>query len=109
MTPAEAFIKSRARITAALDAFHKTNPLVAGIGKEELREKLGLSSEVMEALLAQLVRDKKAEATGEQVRLAGRGVALKDDEAKAKAHTEQAFASAGLTVPAMYDGLGKLP
>jgi selenocysteine-specific elongation factor len=63
----------------------------------------------MEALLAQLVRDKKAEATGEQVRLAGRGVALKDDEAKAKADIEQAFASAGLKVPAMYDVLGKLP
>jgi len=109
MIAAEAFTKSLARITAALDAFHKANPLVAGIGKEELREKLGLSPEVMEALLAQLTRDKKAEVTGEQVRLAGRGVALSDDEAKAKADIEQAFASAGLKVPAMYDVLGKLP
>src|SRR6267142_363333 len=109
MIAAEAFTKSLARITAALDAFHKANPLVAGIGKEELREKLVLSPEVMEALLAQLTRDKKAEVTGEQVRLAGRGVALRDDEAKAKADIERAFASAGLKVPAMYDVLGKLP
>jgi len=109
MIAAEAFTKSLARIAVDLDAFHKANPLVAGIGKEELREKLGLSPEVMEALLAQLARDKKAEVMGEQVRLAGRGVALRDDEAKAKADIEHAFASAGLKVPAMYDVLGKLP
>ncbi len=109
MIAAAAFTKSLARIAVDLDAFHKANPLVAGIGKEELREKLGLSPEVMEALLAQLARDKKAEVMGEQVRLAGRGVALRDDEAKAKADIEHAFASAGLKVPAMYDVLGKLP
>jgi selenocysteine-specific elongation factor len=106
---AEAFAKALARTTAALDAFHKANPLVAGISKEELREKLGLRAEVLEALLAQLLRDKKAEITGEQVRLAGRGVELKDDEAKAKGDIEKAFASAGLKVPAMYEVLGKLP
>ena len=109
LVAAEVFTRALARTTAALDAFHKANPLVAGISKEELREKLGLRSEVLEALLAQLMRDKKAEATGEQVRLAGRGVELKDDEAKAKGDIEKAFASAGLKVPAMYEVLGKLP
>jgi selenocysteine-specific elongation factor len=109
LVAAEAFTKTLARLTAALDAFHKANPLVGGISKEELREKLGLRSEVLEALLAQLMRDKKVEATGEQVRLAGRGVELKDDEAKAKGDIEKAFASAGLKVPAMFEVLGKLP
>ncbi|HWZ41945.1 MAG TPA: selenocysteine-specific translation elongation factor [Candidatus Saccharimonadales bacterium] len=109
LVAAEAFTKALARIIAVLDAFHKANPLVAGISKEELREKLGVRPEVLEALLAQLARDKKAEATGEQVRLAGRGVELKDDEAKAKGDIEKAFASAGLKVPAMFDVLGKLP
>jgi selenocysteine-specific elongation factor len=109
MVGAEAFAAARQKTVSALDVFHKANPLVAGISKEELREKLGLRSDVMEALLALLVREKKAEVTGEQVRLAGRGVQLKDDEAKAKATIEQAFSSAGLKVPAMYEVLAKLP
>jgi selenocysteine-specific elongation factor len=104
-----AFSKAREQALAVLDAFHKANPLVAGISKEELREKLGLHPEIMEALLAQLLRDKKAEVSGEQVRLAGRGVELKDEEAKAKTEIEKAFSSAGLKVPYMNEVLSRLP
>jgi selenocysteine-specific elongation factor len=94
---------------ASVSAFHKTNPLVAGISKEELREKLALNQTVMEAVLGQVAREKKAEVAGEQVRLAGRGVELKDDEARAKEQIEKAFASAGLRVPLMKEVLGSLP
>ena len=106
---AEAFMKTRQSIIATLDTFHKANPLVAGISKEELREKLRLSQTVLEAVLAQLVAEKKTEIAGEQVRLAGRGVELKDDEAKAKAQIEKAFSDAGLKVPLMKEVLAKLP
>jgi selenocysteine-specific elongation factor len=105
----EALQKTREKLIATLEAFHKANPLVGGISKEELREKLGLHQIVMEAMLAQLARDKKAEVSGEQVRLAGRGVELKDDEAKAKEQIEKAFADAGLKVPLMKEVLDKLP
>jgi selenocysteine-specific elongation factor len=105
----DALQKTRDKLTAALEAFHKANPLVGGISKEELREKLGLHQPVMEAMLAQLTRDKKAEVAGEQVRLSGRGVELKDEEAKAKAQIEKAFADAGLKVPLMKEVLDKLP
>ncbi|MFI5104734.1 MAG: SelB C-terminal domain-containing protein, partial [Terriglobales bacterium] len=105
----EAFSHARENLLAAVDAFHKANPLVGGISKEELRAKLGLHQTVMEALLAQLARDKKTEVSGEQVRLAGRGVELKDDEAKAKGQIEKAFADAGLKVPLMKEVLDKLP
>jgi selenocysteine-specific elongation factor len=105
----EAMQKTRDKLIATLEAFHKANPLVGGIGKEELREKLGLHQTVMEAMLAQLMHDKKAEVAGEQVRLAGRGVELKDEEAKAKAQIEKAFADAGLKVPLMKEVLDKLP
>jgi selenocysteine-specific elongation factor len=101
--------KVRAQLITNLEAFHKANPLVGGISKEELREKLGLHQSVMESLLAQLTKDKKVEITGEQVRLAGRGVELKDDEAKAKAQIEKAFADAGLKVPLIKEVLEKLP
>src|SRR4051812_35052660 len=105
----DAMQKTRDKLIAALEAFHKANPLVGGISKEELREKLDLHQTVLEALLAQLTRDKKAEVAGEQVRLAGRGVELKDEEAKAKAQIEKAFADAGLKVPLMKEVLDKLP
>src|SRR5690242_7644145 len=105
----DALQKTREKLVATLEAFHKANPLVGGISKEELREKLGLHQTVMEAMLSQLTRDKKAEVTGEQVRLAGRGVELKDEEAKAKQQIEKAFADAGLKVPLMKEVLDKLP
>ena len=105
----DAMQKTREKLVVALQAFHKANPLVAGISKEELREKLGLNQPVMEAMLAQLTRDKKGEVAGEQVRLAGRGVELKDEEAKAKEQIETAFAEAGLKVPLMKEVLDKLP
>jgi selenocysteine-specific elongation factor len=105
----DAMQKTRDKLIATLEAFHKANPLVGGISKEELREKLGLHQTVMEAMLAQLARDKKAEVSGEQVRLVGRGVELKDEEAKAKEQIEKAFADAGLKVPLMKEVLDKLP
>jgi selenocysteine-specific elongation factor len=105
----DAMQKTRDKLIATLEVFHKANPLVGGISKEELREKLGLHQTVMEAMLALLTRDKKAEVFGEQVRLAGRGVELKDEEAKAKQQIEKAFADAGLKVPLMKEVLDKLP
>jgi selenocysteine-specific elongation factor len=105
----EALGKAKERTLAALEAFHKANPLVAGMSKEELRAKLGLQQPVMETVLQQLARDKKAEIAGEQVRLAGRGVELKDEEARAKEQIEKAFAAAGLKVPLMKEVLASLP
>jgi selenocysteine-specific elongation factor len=105
----EAALKTTQKMLAALEAFHKANPLVGGMSKEELRAKGGLNQPLMEALLSQLMRDKKVEIAGEQVRLAGRGVELKDEEAKAKEQIERAFAAAGLKVPLMKEVLDKLP
>jgi selenocysteine-specific elongation factor len=105
----EAFTQARESLLASVSAFHKANPLVGGISKEELREKLGLHQAVMEAVLNELTREKKAEVAGEQVRIAGRGVELKDEEARAKEQIEQAFAVAGLKVPLMKEVLAALP
>ena len=105
----EAFTQARESLLATVAAFHKANPLVAGISKEELREKLGLHQTVMEAVLGELARDKKIDVAGEQVRIAGRGVELKDDEARAKEQIEKAFAAAGLKVPLMKEVLAGLP
>ncbi len=96
-------------LSAEVDKFHHANPLVAGIGKEQLRERLGLRPEVFQSVLDDAVRSKKLAVTGEQIRAAGRGVVMRDDEADAKKQIEAAFAKAGLQVPALKDVLASLP
>ena len=91
-----------------LEQFHKKNPLVGGIGREELREQLKASAEVFAAVAAALVREKKLEIAGDSVRLAGRGVAMKDEEAESKKIIEDAFAVAGLKVPALREVMAGL-
>ncbi len=82
-------------------AFHAANPLVAGMGRGELEEKLRAAREVFAFTLAALVRAGKLGQTGEAVHVAGRSVQMKDDETEARAEIERGFASAGLQVPAL--------
>jgi selenocysteine-specific elongation factor len=99
----------REEISAKLEQFHKTNPLVQGISKEQLRETLRLRAEVFRGVLDSLARDKKLEASGELVHTIGKGVVLRDDEAESKMQIEQAFANAGLKVPLLKEVLASLP
>ncbi|HTC95982.1 MAG TPA: selenocysteine-specific translation elongation factor [Terriglobales bacterium] len=96
------------RAFAEIENFQQQNPLVAGYSKEALRERLGVHSEILECVLADLVRLKKVEASGEHVRTAGRGVVMKDEEIESKQIIEQAFAQAGLKVPALKEILAGL-
>jgi selenocysteine-specific elongation factor len=105
---AAAWQQAREETVAAVNAFHSANPLVAGIAKGELAEKLGLEETVLKAVLESLVRDKKLETSAEIVRAAGRGVVMKDEEAESKKIIEQAFATAGLKVPALKDVLASV-
>ncbi len=93
---------------AAVERFHKANPLVAGLNKEQLREELQLIPEVFRALIDSLARDKKLEVAGELVRAPGKGVVLRDEEAESKQKIEQAFAKAGLQVPLLKEVLASL-
>lgn len=93
---------------AGLAEFHSKNPLAGGISKEELRERTGMSAFVFQALVQNLAHEKKAEIAGDLVRLPGRGVVMKDEEAESKKKIEEAFASAGLKVPALHDVLAGL-
>lgn len=88
--------------------FHKKNPLVGGISKEELRERVGALPEVFEAVAAMLVQNKKLEMVGDLARLPGHGVVMKDEEAESKDQIERAFASAGLKVPALSEVIAGL-
>jgi selenocysteine-specific elongation factor len=103
-----AFDEARNGLLKAVAEFHQSNPLVSGIGKEELRDRLGLSSEMFAGVLDSLLRDSKIASTGDVVHLPGKGVQLRDEEAEAKKVIEQAFASAGLKVPALKEVLAGL-
>lgn len=66
------------------------------------------SSEIFNAALNHLLREKKIEAAGDLVRLPGHGVVMKDEEAESKKTIEQAFAAAGLKVPALHEVIAGL-
>jgi selenocysteine-specific elongation factor len=87
---------------------HDKNPLVAGMNKEALREALRIEPEIFALVLELLVHEKKLEAMEEVVRLPGRSVVMKDEEAEAKQIIESAFKKAGLQVPALKDVLAGL-
>jgi selenocysteine-specific elongation factor len=98
----------KSSIVSTVAGFHKKNPLVGGISKEELRAHVDSTPEVFEAVAAALVREKKLEVIGDLVRLPGHGVLMKDEEAESKKKIEDAFASAGLQVPALHEVLAGL-
>ena len=98
----------KASLVSALEAFQIQNSLSPGMRQQTLREKFALDSEVFAAVIAQLVKDGKLEAAGDIVRLRGRGVVMKDEEAESRKIIEQAFSVAGLKVPALKDVLASL-
>jgi selenocysteine-specific elongation factor len=103
-----AMVRLQQFIVNSVEAFHKNNSLVGGIAREALREQVKASSEVFTASLDLLVREKNIEAAGDLVRLPGHGVVMKDEEAESKKKIEEAFASAGLKVPALHEVIGGL-
>ncbi len=99
----------KASLPEILERFHRGNPLVTGMAREQLREQCGAPPEVFEAVLAGLMAARKVELSGEQIRLAGRTVVMRDEEAEAKKIIERAFAVAGLKVPALKEVMASLP
>jgi selenocysteine-specific elongation factor len=95
-------------IVGSVEAFHEENPLVGGIAKEQLREEVGASAEVFDAVLGMLIRNKKMELSSDLVRLPGHGVVMKDEEAESKKNIEDAFSAAGLNVPALREVIAGL-
>src|SRR4029453_15686577 len=97
-----------AMVLNTLDRFHDVNPLVQGISKEELRDRTGIGPDVFQRVIAEMIEKKAIELVGDLVRLPGRGVVMKNEEAESKKIIEHAFSSAGLQVPALQSVLGGL-
>jgi selenocysteine-specific elongation factor len=100
-----AFAKATTDLVQAVKKFHDANPLVAGMSKEEARDRAKLGAEVFSCVVARATTEKKLELAGELVRVPGRGVSMKDEESESKKTIEEAFRSAGLKVPSLKEVL----
>lgn len=111
LVPGKAFEEVRAKLSEKIEKFHKENPLLPGIAREDLRAILGrrVRPETFRAALDELALQKKVEAQGDLVKRAGAEIALLPEEVKAKEQIEAAFVSAGLMAPAVKEVLAKLP
>src|SRR5262249_35808180 len=106
LLPATAVALLSKDLLQSVETFHTRNPLAPGMSKEQLRAAVGdCPSEVFDRTFETALREKKLELTGDLVRLPGRGVVMKDDEAESKKTIEHAFSSAGLKVPFLRDVL----
>lgn len=110
VAPAQAVADCAAAIREAVEAFHRANPLLAGIPKQELRARSGRARvEIFEAALGDLVEARALVTARDLVSQAGREITLSTEETRAKELIEREFESAGLTVPGFASVLAKLP
>jgi selenocysteine-specific elongation factor len=110
VAPAKAVTDCAAAIRKAVEAFHRANPLLPGIPKQELRARAGRARvEMFETALGDLVTARALVVTGDLVGQAGREILLSTEETRAKELIEREFESAGLTVPGFASVLAKLP
>jgi selenocysteine-specific elongation factor len=100
------FRAARRKLVAAVRAFHRENPLAAGIAKQDLRarELPRVPPFLLDALLAGAT---EIAVEGETVRLQTHTVVLQEDEERARATIEGTFEAAGLVAPPMADALAK--
>jgi selenocysteine-specific elongation factor len=111
VTSLEAVAAAAARLREAIEKFHRANPLVPGIAKEELRGRLGRAArpELFRAALDELVAAGEVVVAGDTVQRAGRVISLLPEEQRAREQIEREFERAGLTVPHVTAVLAKLP
>ncbi len=79
-----AFDAAKQSAMETITTFHTKNPLVQGIGREQLREQVGVPEAVFAFLLESLASNKRLEFAGELVRLPGQGIVMKDEEAESR-------------------------
>ncbi len=100
------FEAARERLAKAVREFHVRNPLLAGMPRQELRnrELAGCPAFLLDTLLAGPGR---IMAEGELVRARDHRPVLQENEEQARASIERAFEAAGLAAPAWKDVLAR--
>jgi len=92
----------RRRALDRLEAFHLESPERDGMSREELRQRLGLTQErTFARIITSLTEAKKVEASGEAIRLAGRGRSFDATTSTLRKRVVEVFAASGLAPPAL--------
>jgi selenocysteine-specific elongation factor len=98
------------KLLARVERFHKENPLLPGMSREELKASLGrrVRAETFATALQMLLEQKKITLRGEFIKKAGAEITLAPEELHAQEQITQAFAKAGLAVPSVKEVLAQL-
>jgi selenocysteine-specific elongation factor len=98
------------KLLARVERFHKENPLLPGITREELKVSLGrrVRPETFATALQLLLEQKKITLQGEFIKKVGAEITLAPEELRAQEQITQAFAKAGLAVPSVKEVLAQL-
>jgi len=99
------------RLWNEVERFHRANPLLEAISKEDLRTRCAsaLRPEIFRAALEDAVTGGKLAVAGDLVKRAGRSIDLQPKEAHAKEQIEREFARAGLSTPGVEQVLASVP
>jgi selenocysteine-specific elongation factor len=98
------------KLSLRVEKFHKENPLSPGMTREDLRSSLGkrVRAETFRSALEELVLQKRLTVQADLVKKPGSEITLTPEEERARQQIEQAFAKAGLAVPAVREVLAQL-
>jgi selenocysteine-specific elongation factor len=104
--PRQWFGRTLDRLKTVLEEYHRQNPLLPGVPREELRsrELPGAPAFLLDALLA---RTDELAAGGDTVRMASHRLRFKEDEEGALRKIEEAFRRADLAVPGLPEVLAQ--
>ena len=104
------FSQIRKEAMARVERFHKENPLLRGMTREELKVALGrrVRPEAFSSVLHILTTEKQIVVEGEIVKKAGAEITLTAEELRAREQIVQAFAKSGLAVPSVKEVLAQL-
>jgi selenocysteine-specific elongation factor len=89
------------RLLAMVKAHHDQHPLDAGASREEIRSRLAIDPGLFDHLAAALVKAKKLETTGAELRLIGRAPAVSDKQRKVLDEIMGVLDAAGHEPPAV--------
>lgn len=101
------FEKLLEKTAAAINAYHKTEPLARGMSRETLREKVfaKLSADVFRRVLLELEERKQILLEKDVVRAANHNQELSDTDAKLRQRLTQIYFAAKLEVPTLEQAL----
>ena len=103
MVSSVVFEKLGEKLCSVLTAYHSSNPLKAGLSKEELRSRLyrGLDQRLFQFLLNDLQKKGTIEQDQALIRMTDHKVSLKDEEKTLRRELESFYQQAALTPPTL--------